>query len=46
MGITEATISIPAIFLKKFTGAGHLIINQLERAYAISIFYHKKFIND
>ena len=46
MGITEATIAIPALYLKKFTGAGHMIINQLERAYAVSIFYHKKFIND
>lgn len=46
MGITEATVSIPALFLKKFTSSGHYIINQLERSYAVSIFYHRKFIND
>lgn len=46
MGITEAIISIPAIFLKKFIGPGHCLINQVEKAYSVSIFYHRRFVND
>jgi hypothetical protein len=46
MGITEAIISIPAIFLKKFIGPGHYLINQVEKTYSVSIFYHRRFIND
>lgn len=46
MGITEATISIPAVYLKKFIGPGHYQINQVEKAHSVSIFYHRRFIND
>lgn len=29
MGITEAYMSIPALFLKKLLGPGHILINQI-----------------
>lgn len=46
MGITEAIVAIPAIFLKKFIGPGHYLINQVEKTFSVSIFYHRRFVND
>ncbi len=46
MGITEAEILVPAIFLKRLNGPGNLHLSQIERAYSVTVFYNKRFIND
>jgi hypothetical protein len=46
MGITEAYMSIPAIFLKKILGPGHILINQIEKTNRVAVYYHRRFINE
>ena len=46
MGITEASISIPAIYLRKLVGHGHFNINQIEKTTHVAIYYHRRFINE
>lgn len=46
MGITEAYMAIPAIFLKKILGPGHILINQIEKTNRVAVYYHRRFINE
>ncbi len=46
MGITEAYMSIPALFLKKLLGPGHIFMNQIEKQNHVAVYYHRRFIND
>jgi len=46
MGITEAYIPVPAIFLKKLLGPGHSAITQIEKATQVAIYYHRLYLNE
>jgi hypothetical protein len=46
MGITEAYIPIPAIFIKKLIGPGHSIINLIEKTNQVAIHFHRNFLNE
>lgn len=46
MGITEACIPVPAIFLKKLLGPGHSFINSIEKSTQVAIYYHRLFLNE
>lgn len=46
MGITEACIPVPAIFLKKLLGPGHSVINSIEKSTQVAIYYHRLFLNE
>lgn len=46
MGIVEAYVTIPAIYLKRIIGLSHANINRLEKQHNVTIFYHKRFITD
>lgn len=45
MGITEAYIPIPAVFLKKLLGPGHSAINLIEKTSQVAIYYHRLYLN-
>lgn len=45
MGITEAYMSIPALFLKKLLGPGHISMNHIEKTTRVAVYYHRRFIN-
>jgi hypothetical protein len=45
MGITEAYMSIPAIFIKKLIGPGHIFMNQIEKNTQVAVYYHRNYIN-
>jgi hypothetical protein len=45
MGITEAYIPVPALFLKKLLGPGHSVINQIEKQTQVAIYYHRLYLN-
>jgi hypothetical protein len=45
MGITEAYIPIPAIFIKKLIGPGHSIINLIEKTNQVAIHFHRIYLN-
>lgn len=46
MGIVEAYITIPAIYLKRIIGLSHTNINRMEKQHNVTIFYNKRFITD
>ncbi len=46
MGITQACIPIPAIFLKKLLGPGHSAINLIEKSTQVAIYYHRLYLNE
>ncbi|KAL4434986.1 hypothetical protein ABPG74_017742 [Tetrahymena malaccensis] len=46
MGIVEAYITIPAIYLKRIIGLSHSNINRMEKQHNVTIFYNKRFITD
>lgn len=46
MGITEACVPIPAIFLKKLLGPGHSVINSIEKSTQVAIYYHRLFLSE
>ena len=45
MGITEAYMGIPALFVKKLIGPGHIGINQIEKINHVAVHYHRRFLN-
>jgi hypothetical protein len=45
MGITEAYIPIPALYIKRLIGPGHSGINQIEKANQVAVHYHRRFAN-
>ncbi len=46
MGITEACLPVPAVFLKKLLGPGHSFINSVEKSTQVAIYYHRLFLNE
>ena len=46
MGITEAFVPVPAIFLKKILGPGHSGINHIEKTTQVAIYYHRLYLNE
>lgn len=46
MGITEAYVPIPALFLKKLIGPGHSGMNQIEKGNSVAVYYHRRFLNE
>ena len=46
MGITEAYIQVPAIFLRRMLGPGHSFINSIEKTTQVAIYYHRVFLNE
>jgi len=46
MGITEAYIPVPAIFLKRLLGPGHSVINSIEKGTQVAIYYHRIYLNE
>lgn len=46
MGITEAYIPIPALYIKRLIGPGHYGINQIEKANQVAVHYHRRFANE
>lgn len=45
MGITEAYVPIPAIYLKRLIGPGHSGINNIEKTSQVAVHYHRRFLN-
>jgi len=39
-------MSIPALFIKKLLGPGHIFINQIEKVNHVAVYYHRRFINE
>lgn len=37
---------IPAVFLKRLLGPGHIFMNQIEKSTRVAIYYHRRFINE
>lgn len=46
MGITEAYLGIPALFIKRLIGPGHFGINQIEKTHQVAVHYHRRFLNE
>ena len=46
MGITEAYVPIPAIYLKRLIGPGHSNMNQIEKNNQVAVYYHRRFLNE
>ena len=46
MGITEAYVPVPAIFLKRLLGPGHSAISHIEKATQVAVYYHRLYLNE
>ena len=46
MGITEAYVPVPAIYLKRLIGPGHSGVNNIEKISQVAVHYHRRFLNE